>query len=97
MSELDLPGDNIVALPFVAARRAASAPASSRCGRPVWRVTGDAGRLSPHRQGRSDGGHGIHNRRVGSGKEVVADTIHQRSERASFPFLAVNCGAIPAI
>ena len=31
----------------------------------------------------------------GSGKEVVADTIHERSERASFPFLAVNCGAIP--
>jgi DNA-binding NtrC family response regulator len=31
----------------------------------------------------------------GSGKEVVADAIHRRSERAAAPFLAVNCGAIP--
>jgi DNA-binding NtrC family response regulator len=31
----------------------------------------------------------------GSGKEVVARTIHENSTRAAFPFLAVNCGAIP--
>ncbi len=30
----------------------------------------------------------------GSGKEVVAQTIHQLSRRRSNPFLAVNCGAI---
>jgi transcriptional regulator with GAF, ATPase, and Fis domain len=33
---------------------------------------------------------------TGSGKEVVARTIHKRSRRAPGPFLRVNCGAIPA-
>ena len=91
----DPPGDNIVALPFVAARRAASAPALSRFG--------DLYGASPAMQE-------VYRRidkvaptmatvfiigESGSGKEVVADTIHRRSERADFPFLAVNCGAIP--
>lgn len=31
----------------------------------------------------------------GTGKEVVAKSIHQKSERASKPFIAVDCGAIP--
>jgi DNA-binding NtrC family response regulator len=32
----------------------------------------------------------------GSGKELVARTIHDRSERRRAPFIAINCGAIPA-
>jgi hydrogenase-4 transcriptional activator len=32
---------------------------------------------------------------TGSGKEVIARTIHERSPRNGRPFLRVNCGAIP--
>jgi DNA-binding NtrC family response regulator len=32
----------------------------------------------------------------GSGKELAAQSIHERSARRSGPFIAVNCGAIPA-
>lgn len=31
---------------------------------------------------------------TGSGKESVADAIHERSDRRNGPFLKVNCGAI---
>lgn len=32
---------------------------------------------------------------TGTGKEVIAQTIHENSSRKNEPFIAVNCGAIP--
>jgi hydrogenase-4 transcriptional activator len=33
---------------------------------------------------------------TGSGKEVIARAIHEKSPRANAPFIRVNCGAIPS-
>ncbi len=86
---------NVVTLPFIGGTRAASAPAVGRFGNLRG---GSAAMLLIYRRiekvaptvatvlitGES-----------GSGKEVVARTIHERSDRARAPFIAVNCGAIP--
>lgn len=32
---------------------------------------------------------------TGTGKDMVAETIHQMSERAKGPFVKINCGALP--
>jgi transcriptional regulator with GAF, ATPase, and Fis domain len=33
--------------------------------------------------------------KTGTGKELIAKAIHQFSSRANFPFIAIDCGAIP--
>jgi DNA-binding NtrC family response regulator len=88
--------NNIVRLPFLATARIASAPAPGRYG-PLY--------------GGSEAMQEVYRRidkvaptsatvlvtgESGSGKDVVARAIHERSKRAGGPFVAVNCGAIPA-
>jgi DNA-binding NtrC family response regulator len=87
--------DIVVALPFVAAARAASAPALGRFGRlygsstvmqDVYRMIE---KVAPTEATVFITGES------GCGKELVARTIHERSARAHGAFVAINCGAIP--
>ncbi len=32
---------------------------------------------------------------TGTGKDKIAEIIHQKSSRARFPFIKINCGALP--
>ena len=87
--------DIVVTLPFVAAARAASAPALGRFGRlygsstvmqDVYRMIE---KVAPTEATVFITGES------GCGKELVARTIHERSPRARGAFVAINCGAIP--
>jgi DNA-binding NtrC family response regulator len=87
---------NIVPLPFLAATRAASEPARGRFGvlyggsAPMRDVYKRIEKVAPTAATVLITGES------GSGKELVARAIHDRSEFAQAPFVAVNCGAIPS-
>ncbi len=89
-------GDNIVTLPLLAAARAASRPAPARFGRlygnsaVMQQVFAMIGRVAPTEATVLVTGES------GCGKELVAHSIHDLSERRRAPFIAINCGAIPA-
>ena len=62
----------------------------------IGRQPGDAEGLSADRAGGADVR--VHSRDLGesgTGKELVAQTIHQLSPRAAFPYVPINCAAIP--
>jgi len=87
--------DNVVELISINATRAASSPAPGRFGHlvgasaPMQEVYRRIDKVAPTQATvLITGG-------SGSGKEAVAQTIHERSERAGAPFVAINCGAIP--
>ena len=94
--DFDATSSNIVSLPFVAAARAASAPAPGRighlfgCSAAMQEVYRRIQKVAPTSATVLITGES------GSGKELVARTIHDRSAFARAPFVAVNCGAIPA-
>jgi DNA-binding NtrC family response regulator len=88
--------DNILSLPFAAAARAASRPAPARFGRMVGQsaamrdVFALIGKVAPTDATVLVTGES------GCGKELVAHSLHDLSARRRGPFVAINCGAIPA-
>ena len=91
--------DTVVALPLAGAARPASPASVSPLGRfgrlygassPMQEVYRMIERVAPTEATVFITGES------GCGKELVARTIHERSPRARQPFVAINCGAIPA-
>ena len=95
MFQNDSATDKVITLPFATATRNASAPALGHFGDlfggspPMQEIYRQIAKVAPTMATVLISGES------GSGKEVVAHTIHGHSERARFPFVAVNCGAIP--
>jgi DNA-binding NtrC family response regulator len=93
-SSIEIP--NVVQLPFLAAARAASSPALGRFGRLYGSSTAmqdvyrKIDKVAPTEATVFVTGES------GGGKELVARTIHERSNRSRGPFVAINCGAIPS-
>ncbi|MFO1312417.1 MAG: sigma-54 dependent transcriptional regulator [Burkholderiales bacterium] len=85
----------MVSLPFLAAARAASAPAQARFGALYGASTAMQDVYRRIEKVAPTLATVLIVGESGSGKEVVARSIHDRSERAKGPFVAVNCGAIP--
>jgi len=87
--------DNVVDLSRLAQTRAASRPAIGRFGRlvggsaPMLKIYRLVERVAPTPATVFITGES------GCGKELVARSIHDLSERRRGPFVAVNCGAIP--
>jgi len=87
--------DKVVRLPFVASTRAALASVQGRFGTlhgssaPMQEVYRRIERAAPTTVTVLITGES------GSGKDVVARTIHQQSPRASRPYVAINCAATP--
>lgn len=88
--------DNIISLPFLASARAASRPAPARFGRlygnstAMQQVFAMIGKVAPTEATVLVTGES------GSGKELVAHSIHDLSVRRKGPFVPINCGAIPS-
>lgn len=89
------PPANVVELAALARTRAASRPATGRFGRlrgaspAMLEVYAMIEKVAPTDATVLVTGES------GSGKELVAQAIHERSERSDGPFVAINCGALP--
>ncbi len=95
MSHPELSTDNVVILPFVATCRAASEPAVGRFGRLLGGCPGMQDVYQRIAKVAPTSATVLITGESGSGKDVVAEMLHEMSARAAHPFVALNCGALP--